>query len=153
MAGAEDGVEFDWTVRHFVYAHFAEHGRPPAADEAAASLGIGVDEARAAYARLHARHAILLEPGGGAIRMANPFSAVPTAYRVRANGRGYWANCAWDALGIPAALRSDAEIEAACPDGEAPVRLIVANGEVHGSGEIVHFSLPFRRWYDDLIRT
>ena len=31
------------------------------------------------------------------IRMANPFSAVPTAYRVFADGRWWYANCAWDA--------------------------------------------------------
>ena len=42
----------------------------------------------------------------------SPFSAIPTQVRARANDRWYWANCAWDMLGVPAALHSDAEIEA-----------------------------------------
>ena len=40
--------------------------------------------------------------------MANPFSAVPTAYRVPPDGRWWYANCAWDAFGILSALRSTA---------------------------------------------
>jgi hypothetical protein len=33
--------------------------------------------------------------------MLNPFSAVETPHRVEAGGRSWFANCAWDALGIP----------------------------------------------------
>jgi hypothetical protein len=84
--------------------------------------------------------------------MANPFSAVPTAFRVQANGRAYWANCAWDALGIPAALDADARIEARCPAGE-PIGIAVTDGQVRGEGAVAHFAVPFRQWYDDLIAT
>ena len=35
-----------------------------------------------------------------------------TDYRVSSGGRTWWANCAWDALAIPAALTVDARIEA-----------------------------------------
>jgi hypothetical protein len=48
--------------------------------------------------------------------MANPFSAVPTAYRVHAGGRWWYANCAWDAFGICATLHTDGDIETSCPD-------------------------------------
>jgi hypothetical protein len=33
-------------------------------------------------------------------------------WEVRSRGHSYWANCAWDMLGIPAALHSDADVEA-----------------------------------------
>ena len=36
--------------------------------------------------------------------MAMPFSALPTAFRVVVGERSVWANCAWDAFGIAAAL-------------------------------------------------
>jgi hypothetical protein len=149
----ETGDALAWQVRHYIYAHIAEHERPPTVDETAAHLDISHDEARTAYEWLNERHAILLEPGSLVVRMANPFSGVPTAYRVRAKGHSYWANCAWDALGIPAALHADAEIEAACPDSDMPVRIAVVDDEVRGDGEIVHFALPFRRWYEDLVGT
>ena len=48
--------------------------------------------------------------------MANPFSAIPTAYRVHAAGRSWFANCAWDAFGICAALHTDGRIETNCPE-------------------------------------
>ena len=145
--------ERDWTVRSVVYGFVVEHGRPPAAEETAAGLGIGADKARLAYGRLHQHHALFLEPGGGAIRMAHPFSGVPTPFRVHANGRAYWANCAWDALGIPAALHADAAIEAVAAEDGASVHLAVAGGRVRGHGEVVHVLRPFRAWYDDPIET
>lgn len=119
MADRDDAI---WAVRAFVYGFVVAHGRPPTADEAAAGLEIDGAAARAAYRRLDGRHGVLLEPGGEAIRMAKPFSGVPTPFRVRANGRAYWANCALDALGIPAALGTDAEIEATLADDGTPAR-------------------------------
>ena len=87
------------------------------------------------------------------IRMANPFSAVPTKFRVHARGRTYFANCAWDALGIPAALNASAGIQAACAQTGAPIGLNVQAGRVKDSGERVHFLVPFRYWYVDLVFT
>ena len=50
-------------------------------------------------------------------RMANPFSAVPTAYRVQAGGRWWYANCAWDAFGICAVCTDrTARTRPSCPD-------------------------------------
>jgi hypothetical protein len=152
----EGGDDLDWMVRHFVYAHIVEHERPPTVAEAAAGLDIALDRARAAFERLNARHALVLEPGSHNVRMANPFSTVPTGFRIHARGHVYWANCAWDMLGIPAALHADATIEAACADtadSHTPATLAVMGDAVRGQDEIVHFALPFRQWYDDLTRT
>ena len=85
--------------------------------------------------------------------MANPFSGVETPFTVRANGKTYFANCAWDSLGIPAALHSDAEIEASCAQSGEPLHLRVSGGEVRGSEALVHFLIPFRDWYNDLTST
>ena len=145
--------ELDWDVRRFVYATIVERSLPPTADETAAAFGIAPDDARAAFARLDRRHALFLDPGSDRIRMAHPFSGVPTPFRVHANGRVYWANCAWDMLGVPAALGVDARIEATCADDGEPAEIVVRDGAVHGNGEVVHVLLPFRRWYDDLVFT
>jgi hypothetical protein len=142
-----------WDVRAFVYGHFAATAQPPTADETAAHFQLTVSQAVDAYRELHQRHALFLEPGTASIRMANPFSAVPTRFRVHAQGRSYWANCAWDALGIPAALHHDADIEAACAESNSPVELAVRDARVIDHGERIHFAIPFRRWYDDLVFT
>ncbi len=139
-----------WEVRAFVYQQCAAGARPPSVEEAAGHFHVGTDEAAAAYNELHRRHALFLEPGSSRIRMANPFSAVPTQFHVRAEGQDYWANCAWDALGISAALHADAVIETQCANSRHPIVLSVEHGRVTDHGERVHFLVPFRRWYEDL---
>ena len=86
--------------------------------------------------------------------MLNPFSAVETPYRVEADGRSWFANCAWDALGIPAALHGEGRIEAECPDCGERLELEVRGGELVSGGELlVHFVVPARRWWDDIAFT
>lgn len=142
-----------WTVRQFIYDYIVENERPPTVSETATGLAIGVVEAQDAYRRLHGYHAILLERGSLDVRIANPFSGVPTQFRVHVNGRSYWATCAWDMLGIPAALHADARIEAMCADTQTPTEILVENGAVRETGELIHLPVPFRNWHDDLRRT
>ena len=147
-----DSGLFVWTVRNAVYAAILERTVPPTAAETATTLGLNPEDVRSAYERLNSRHAIFLTPGSHDVRMAHPFSGVPTAFRVEVDDRTYWANCAWDTLGIPAALHADARIEAPIGDGES-MRFAIEAGQVKGWQGVVHFPLPFRRWYDDLIET
>ena len=97
--------ERDLALRALTYGLFVELGRAPTADEIAVAAGSSVADVTSGWQRLHEQHAIVLNPATAEIRMANPFSAVPTAYRVHADGRWWYANCAWDAFGICAALR------------------------------------------------
>lgn len=145
--------EQDRDIRHVVYHYWVEHGAPPAPDDVARHFALSGAEARAAFRRLHELHALLMAPDGETIRMANPLSAVATPYRVHANGRWLWANCAWDSLGIPAMLHADARIEATYAHTGEPTTYAVAGGALVGGHGIVHFTLPFRRWYDDLVHT
>ena len=145
--------ERDRRIRLSVYEHFVAHGRPPSVAESAAALGIADGDARAAYHRLHEGHALFLEPGTDDIRMANPLSAVPTPYRVTIGDHTLWANCAWDSLGIPAMLHADAWIDAIFAHAGETTTYRIEAGVLRDGEGIVHFPLPFRRWYDDLIHT
>jgi hypothetical protein len=63
---------------------------------------------------LHQKRLIVPEPGDPTrIRMAPPFPGIETRFRVNALGKQFFANCAWDALGIPAALHADASVHLA----------------------------------------
>ena len=94
----------DVELRNETYRLFVALGRSPSADEVAAATEVAPVEVRRGWQRLQDEHALVLNREGSEIRMANPFSAVPTAYRVHANGRWWYANCAWDAFGVCAAL-------------------------------------------------
>ena len=82
--------------------------------------------------------------------MANPFSGVETPFKVHANDKTYFANCAWDSLGIPAALHVDAQIEAACAQSGERLHLTLSRQTVQNDAGLVHFLVPFRDWYNDL---
>lgn len=142
-----------WQIRHYVYSHFADTTHPPSLVDTAAHFNISTVEATEYYKELHDRHAFFLEPDKLAIRMANPFSGIPTDFKVHTNGKAYYANCAWDMLGIPAALHSDAIIEAVCTESNELVHLEINNGQITNYDLLVHFPLPFARWYDDLVFT
>ena len=142
-----------WELRAFIYQHFAETTRAPRLDEIVSHFALSHETAASAYEELHQRHALYLKPGTHEILMANPFSGVETSFKVRANGKTYFANCAWDSLGIPAALHTDAEIEASCAQSGESIHLRVSGGRVQDSEALVHFLIPFRAWYNDLTAT
>jgi hypothetical protein len=143
----------DLRIRHFVYAHFAREARPPSVAETAAQFSLPQVEVQNSYQRLHDNHFFFLEPGTTSIRMANPFSAIPTKFKVQVGPVAYWANCAWDMLGIPAALHKDAVVEAKYEDTGETAVITIKNGQVQHEDGVVHFPLPVRQWYDDLILT
>ena len=142
-----------WQIRHFVYNHFADTTRPPSVEETAAHFNISIEEAGEYYKELDNRHAFFLDPGTLNIRMAWPFSATPTDFKVHANGRTYYANCAWDMLGVPALLQCDAVMDAKFTESNEPIQLEVKDGKVTNSELLIHFPVAFSRWYDDLVFT
>jgi len=146
--------ELDLRIRNHLYASFVQNGSAAGVSEAAEALELPAGVVSAAYRRLHDAHALVLEPVGTEIRMLNPFSAVATPHRVEAGGRSWFANCAWDALGIPAALHTDGVVSSACPDCGEPLELEVRDGKlVDGADLLVHFVVPARRWWDDIAFT
>ncbi|MHB8468855.1 MAG: organomercurial lyase [Gaiellaceae bacterium] len=143
----------DVDIRNTTYGLFVELGRAPSPAEAAASAGLAEDELVAAWRRLHDAHALVLNPATDELRMANPFSAVPTAYRVEAAGRWWYANCAWDAFGVCAALGVDGRIETSCPDCAEPIAVAVAAARPSDESLLFHCLVPAARWWDDIVFT
>src|SRR4051794_41355683 len=78
--------ERDRGIRNRTYALLVDRGRAPSAAEMAAFEGVSREELVASWRRLDEMHALVLDPATDEIRMANPFSAVPTPYRGRARG-------------------------------------------------------------------
>ena len=143
--------ELDLRIRNEIYSSFVATGRAPEPAAVADALRLETDAVAAAYRRLHDAHALVLRAGTTKIRMLNPFSAVETPHRIEAGGRSWFANCAWDALGIPAALHADAAVHSECPDCREPLELEVRDGGlVRGAELLVHFVVPARRWWDDI---
>jgi hypothetical protein len=140
-------------LRNLTYGMFVELGRAPMADEVAHAAGLSSAEVEAVWRDLHRAHALVLNPATTEIRMANPFSAVPTAFRVQAAGRWWYGNCAWDALGICAALHVDGRIETSCPDCGERIALEVRDQRPDDESLRFHCLVPAAHWWDDIIFT
>ena len=147
------GMDFDTSVRQAVYQHFASTGQAPSLAQVAAGLGCGEDDVRACYTRLRANRVLFLEPDGETIRMAPPFSGVPTPHTVEAGGQTYFANCAWDALGIAAALHREVVVHSSCGQSAAPLHLRVGRDGPEPSQWVFHCQVPAARWWADLVFT
>lgn len=140
--------ETDLELRRRTYAFMVEHGRAPTATD----LGLA-EEVVAGWRRLHEEHALVLDEATGELRMLNPFSAVPTAYRVQAGARSWYGNCAWDALGICAALHADGRVETSCPECGEPLAVEVRDERVDDESLLFHCLVPAARWWDDIVFT
>jgi len=145
-------VDSDLGVRNETYGLFVELGRAPAPDEVAERLDSGTADVVASWRRLHDAHALVLDDTG-AIRMANPFSAVPTPHRVHTAGRSWYGNCAWDAFGICVVLQADGRIETTCPDCRDTIVIGVRNGRPDDDSLLFHCLVPAGRWWDDIVFT
>jgi hypothetical protein len=140
--------EADLALRRRTYAFLVEHGRAPIAVE----LG-DPDDVLAGWRRLEAEHAVVLNPATDELRMLNPFSVVPTAYRVEAKGRWWYGNCAWDAFGICAALHADGRVETSCPDCGEALAVEVSAGRPGDESLLFHCLVPAAHWWDDIAFT
>lgn len=139
----------DVELRNATYRRFVELGRAPTADEVATISGTTTSAVLEGWRRLHDAHALVLD-SAGAIRMANPFSAVPTPFKVQAAGRSWYANCGWDAFGIGAALGVDAQIETACPDCLEPLLVSNRGGRPDRDDLVWHVPVPAASWWNDI---
>jgi hypothetical protein len=124
----------------------------PLAAELAADLSLDTGAVRAAFRRMKEGHILVLQEGDEEVLMANPFSAVPTPFLVEIGANSWWGNCIWDAMGIAAMVKGDARITTGCGDCNDAMVLLIEGGSLRmeqGDG-IVHFSIPAKRWWDNI---
>ena len=146
-------MDLELPTKLAIYGHFAATGRRPSIDDVASRVGATVADVRESFAHLRAQRVLVLEPDGESIRMAPPFSGVTTQHRVTAGGISYYANCAWDALGIPAALHQSATVHSRCEQSMEPLELAVPEQGPIASAWLFHCLVPAAHWWDDIVFT
>lgn len=116
-------------VHRAILAAFAETGRPPLDGILDALTAGGGRSTSEVLTKLHDADTIRLDASGG-IAVAYPFSAVPTAHRVRIGGEvEVYAMCAVDALGISAMLGRDTVIESVDATTGRPVTVAMGGAD------------------------
>lgn len=147
-ARRKDGLRTFGEAGH--YHHFAETGIAPSPDEVASRVDLTPDRVLEAYQVLRAKRVLALQQDGASILMAPPFSGLPTQHIVEAGRIRYFANCAWDSLGIPVALRTPATVQSRCGLSLEPLRLEVGLDGPGPSDWVFHCLVPTAHWWDDI---
>ena len=144
---------FDATLRTAVYRHFATTGRSPTVEALGEAVGATGDQVRDGYRRLYAKRMLVPAADFASIRMAPPFSGVPTQHRVTVNAAEYFANCAWDAFGIVAALGGTGSVLSRCEQTLEPLVLHLTPDGPPSSGWLFHCVVPAAKWWNDIVFT
>jgi hypothetical protein len=139
-------------VRAEIYSAIVHSGRAPTPADVAKQFGVDEREVADLYRALASAHVVVLRPGIIEIAWAPPFSVVPTAFRTTVGSMTWSAPCAWDAFGIPAALKRDATIDARCAWSNEPIACGVSAGVAYGEG-VIHLLVPAARFWDDIAYT
>jgi hypothetical protein len=122
-------TEEQLALRARIFAGFAETAAPPDLPD--------TPDLRA----LADQHVVVLDEAGR-IAAAHPFAAEgPHTTTVRAGDRAWFGSCAWDGLGIAAAL------------GLEGAHVVDAGGVDAHEAAFFHVAVPARQWWDDIAFT
>ena len=148
-------AEFDREVRIAIARSIKTRGKVPTIAGIAADMKQDIAAVDASFARMIDGHVFIPRKGSHEIFTYNPFCAEPTDFFVTAGGRIWFGICAWDALGIPAALGETGVVETHCADcNESLVVEVDANGvtEVQ-TWTVMQVGVPARDFWKDIYFT
>lgn len=146
-------MDFDLELRAAIYRHFADRAAAPTLAEMSRAMRTPPGEVKAAYQRLYAKRMLVPMPDGESIRMAPPFSGIPTQHVARVNGKEYFANCAWDSFGVPAALHAEGDVLSRCEQTREPLAIRVGGNGLPASTWLFHVAVPAVHWWRDIVYT
>jgi hypothetical protein len=144
---------FDLTLRTAVYRHFAATGQAPTLEAMREAVGATSDEVQDGYRRLYAKRMLVPTADFASIRMAPPFSGIPTQHQATVSGTEYFANCAWDAFGVVAALGGTGDVLSRCEHTLEPLALHLTPAGPPPSGWLFHCVVPAAKWWNDIVFT
>ena len=148
-------AEFDREVRIAIAQSIKTRGRVPTIAAVAADMKQDIAAVDASFARMIDGHVFIPRKDSHEIFTYNPFSAEPTDFFVTAGGRIWFGICAWDALGIPAALGESGVVETHCADcNESLVVEVDANGATElQTWTVMQVGVPARDFWKDIYFT
>ncbi|KAH7024478.1 putative transmembrane protein [Microdochium trichocladiopsis] len=139
-------------LHHFIIASFLNDQRPPMVSEIAAHFQTDTTAAREALRALADYHGVVLHPHSDEIWVAHPFSAAPTTCVVSSAGRKWWGNCAWCSLGVMHLARGTSSTFTTRTGAIGDeVTLSVEDGQLRETDFVVHFPVPMRNVWDNVI--
>lgn len=148
-------AENDREVRIAIARSIKTRGKIPTIAAVATDMDKDVSWVDASFARMIEGRVFIPRRDSHEIYAYDPFCVGPTDFFVTAAGRVWFGICAWDALGIPAALGESGVVETHCADcNESLVVEVDANGitEVQ-TWTVMQVGVPARDFWKDIYFT
>jgi hypothetical protein len=139
------------TLHYTLIRYILDHGHAPDRKDLGRMLDLPEPEVAAALDRLAEGHGVVLHPHQPEVWAIHPFALAPTNFWVRSGDRAWWGNCAWCSLGIAALVGQDVTISTTFGAEGRPVDLHLHQGQVLEPDLLVHFPVPMRRCWDNVV--
>jgi hypothetical protein len=141
------------SLHEAIISAFLSNQRAPTVSEIAKQFRCDERQARDALRALADYHGAVLHPNSDEVWAAHPFSAAPTTCVVRSGSRVWWGNCAWCSLGVAHLAGGTATIETRMGAIADHATIRIENGKLLDTDYVVHFPIPMRNAWDNVIYT
>jgi len=134
-----------------IIRHIVDTGHAPSLQRLAELAKLTEDRALSILKKLESIHGVILVPNSSRIWSIHPFALNPTSFWVSTADatRGWWANCAWCALGIGAAIQQDLTITTSDGGEGDLLKFSVVAGRPSRIDLLMNFPYPPERWWDN----
>ena len=159
MSHSGTSEDLQKNVRKYIFDHFEEYTTAPVLEQIMREFELDRASAFKVLADLQTARHIALLTGTQRILMAFPFSSIVTPFSVKVAGKakGYFANCAWDAVAIHVALAKEQWISSYCHHCSQDIGIHLKDRRVisqHSAYQpLVHLALPASKWWENIVLT
>jgi Alkylmercury lyase len=140
-------------LHYTLIRYIIDNGYAPGVDALSEILGATTEEIEQALNTLQEYHGVVLHPNESKVWVIHPFSLAPTNFLVKSTKGLWWGNCAWCSLGIAALLNDDVTITTRFAAYDEQVVIHITNGEVKEKDLYIHFPIPMKKAWDNVIYT
>jgi hypothetical protein len=141
------------TLHYHLIRWIIERGFAPEVDDLAGLLVADNEEVIRGLHDLQEYHGVVLHPNEPKVWVIHPFSLAPTNFHVQSKRGSWWGNCAWCSLGVAALLSEDVTITTTIGAETKQVEIHIVNGEILEKDYLVHFPIPMKKAWDNVIYT
>jgi len=141
------------SLHYAILRHVLDAGFAPDVATLAVLLQTSEQEVVQGLYTLQEYHGVVLHPNEPKVWVIHPFSLAPTNFLVRSARGVWWGNCAWCSLGVAALLNEDATIITRIGAYDKQVALHILNGKLLEDNFYIHFPVPMKRAWDNVIYT
>jgi hypothetical protein len=132
-----------------IIRHVADKGFAPSMNVLHDELGWPESLVESTLEQLAEIRGVILKPNSFHVWAIHPFSLMPTATWVTARTGAWWANCAWCALGIGAALRQDIRVVTRAGAERKPLEFQIGDGRPSDDRLVIHFPFRPHEWWSN----